>query len=547
MALEGVATGWASVDVEAAMGWVDGLDGDAAQRHEAMAAALLSGAQADPTVALELAVGWAESDLLALAERPKHHMPPLTRAFQALAEDEPSRTFELFAELPASALEKMLAFYDAWTPFRDLLATDLDRALQLGELLDEGSKGWIALISDVGLALTHTDTARALGLAERLSGPRKKWLIEECVRRWDDPAAAARFMLREREYYTSFRMDNAMRELAARDHAGAEEALEILGQIAVEDRDGRRAEVLAGMATHDADRAMAMAAGLDDRGRAQWAVVEAWAGADREGFQAWLAEAPDELHAIGLAAQGAALMRDDPASAARFLSRAVQVGPDQLGASEIRYRYRTMAEVLMRQDLGHAVDWVVGLGGAEVSGVAVEAIARQSLEVDAPGTSEWIAELPAGKVRDMAAVWLVENLQERDPEAAFAWAMSIGETEGVGDRVLGSSARTFYRDQPQEAIEQITAMAPGESRDEALRYVIPVFAQDDPEAAFALALTVSDRAMRGARLSEALSQVRDAERRQALIDSLPESEPAKKRFTRPLGGIQINGRGIVEW
>jgi hypothetical protein len=41
--------------------------------------------------------------------------------------------------------------------------------------------------------------------------------------------------------------------------------------------------------------------------------------------------------------------------------------------------------------------------------------------------SEWIGELPSGKMRDQAIQPLVRTIQQDDPEAAFAWALTVSE------------------------------------------------------------------------------------------------------------------------
>jgi hypothetical protein len=385
VALEGVATGWVTVDVEAAMDWASGLSGNRLHRERALAVVLVSGSEVDARGTAELAVNLKPEDLLALANRPKRHFPPLTRVFQPLGKEDPVRTFKLFEEMPIEALARIFSFYSAWTPFRELFATDADAALRIAELFPEGSKARDAAISDVALAFTHSNVPRALELAELLSPSRKKFIVEQSVSRWDDQAAAMRLLLSEPEYRSRSHLERCMQRLASRDDSGADEALAILEEIPIRDREHVRASTLAGIAEHDPARAMSLTSGLDDKGRAQWGVVEAWAAADGDGFRAWLDSAQAEVRPVGLAAIGAALIGDDPQAAAAYLAEAVQTGADQLEASGIHEPYRDLADVLLKKDLGEAIEWLKSLGGAEVSAPAARLIARRALTVDVPG------------------------------------------------------------------------------------------------------------------------------------------------------------------
>ena len=79
-------------------------------------------------------------------------------------------------------------------------------------------------------------------------------------------------------------------------------------------------------------------------------------------------------------------------------------------------------------DTVEAISFIARVPNEYLKQVAVETLSKEWSKVDPVAASQWIADLPAGKLRDVAAKELVAATVD-DPERAFENAAAIADPE----------------------------------------------------------------------------------------------------------------------
>jgi len=110
---------------------------------------------------------------------------------------------------------------------------------------------------------------------------------------------------------------------------------------------------------------------------------------------------------------------------------------------------RGAAGSFVRRDSSGTLAWAAALP-AEQQIAATESIARTLAREDEMAVSQWIDALPHGAVRDAAAHGLCGPLAQTDPEAAWQWALSIGD-DAVRVPALGTVYHQWAKKQQAEA------------------------------------------------------------------------------------------------
>lgn len=83
----------------------------------------------------------------------------------------------------------------------------------------------------------------------------------------------------------------------------------------------------------------------------------------------------------------------------------------------------------LRTEPGNAATWYLGQTPESQQGEILREIVTHWSATDPNQTAEWLNHLPQSPVKDQGRVQMAHNAFEDDPEAALAWAASIGDAE----------------------------------------------------------------------------------------------------------------------
>ena len=100
----------------------------------------------------------------------------------------------------------------------------------------------------------------------------------------------------------------------------------------------------------------------------------------------------------------------------------------------------------MIDDFDQARAWAEALPPGAGQAAALESIARLGASTDANETAQWLSTLPPGPGRDRAIVPFASDIQQRDPEGAMVWALSISDPLERMDRLERLAGRWNFRD-----------------------------------------------------------------------------------------------------
>jgi hypothetical protein len=165
----------------------------------------------------------------------------------------------------------------------------------------------------------------------------------------------------------------------------------------------------------------------------------------------------------------------DPGVAARWVAGLPQDAAREALAEGV-------AILWANRSVDSAVDWALGLGGAE--GVrALTAIAYEAVRENPLASIEIAATLPESSARDDLVRHAASEWASTAPEAALDWVLQF-EDPAMRNTVLSEIARTWGgADAVAAATLAVTAIEPGRAQDDAIMGIVQRWVQGDAEKA----------------------------------------------------------------
>lgn len=155
--------------------------------------------------------------------------------------------------------------------------------------------------------------------------------------------------------------------------------------------------------------------------------------------------------------------RTDPQTASERLPAIRKESARQLAITGLATNWARLSPL-------NAVEWADGLMGSERE-VAYAQIARTWSNHDSFRSSEWIGELPEGRLRDLTVEQLVGEVAIFEGERSFEWAVSIGDPE-VRKRTTRHAVAAWASQAAEEAQKAINRSAlPVNERQDLLKVV----------------------------------------------------------------------------
>ena len=164
----------------------------------------------------------------------------------------------------------------------------------------------------------------------------------------------------------------------------------------------------------------------------------------------WLERAPQEVVAwarsmpagenrhAALSSVVASLARSDLKLAGSLFA---ELPPESQGKAA-----KALAEQYMIDDFDQARAWAEALPPGAGQTAALERIASLGARTDAKETAERLSTLPPSPGRDQAIVPFASEIQQRDPEGAMVWALSISDPLERMDRLERLVGRWNFRE-----------------------------------------------------------------------------------------------------
>jgi hypothetical protein len=267
------------------------------------------------------------------------------------------------------------------------------------------------------------------------------------------------------------------------------------------------------------------------RGRDQWVALEGllhgWAETDPAGAAEFAAALPNSEHSLHMVRsiahtwaeqdRAAALQwagnQPDLATRQRALGGVVEVwaGTDPAAAAAFvssidnPYERREVLGVTARhwanQNISEAIEWARGLSGEDRQH-ATNAILHEVAEHDPRRSASLFQDITSGQppqnpqeahayqemAREVASMWA-----HSDPSAAAAWALELPETGGMQRGAVAEATERWLRMDGMAAGEWILQLPEGGTRDAAAERVVHSVKNNDPEAAFDWATSISEQ------------------------------------------------------
>ncbi len=217
---------------------------------------------------------------------------------------------------------------------------------------------------------------------------------------------------------------------------------------------------------------------------------------DPQGAIAWAEslETPDHRK-LALASALSSWAHNDPAAAARHL--AAMTDPEQR-----QDLARNVAGAWAHLDEKAAVAWAESLGGSERATALGSIVQRLAGEDPAQAQALYTrfaagldAESADSQQNKQVARTLASSLTETDPQQAIAWAQGLGQ--GPAQQEAWSGIAEKWAGYDAHATSQwLVTLPAGEGRDMAADRLVTAIVRDDPESAWAWALTIGDQRLR---------------------------------------------------
>lgn len=184
------------------------------------------------------------------------------------------------------------------------------------------------------------------------------------------------------------------------------------------------------------------------RAQATRALAEAWVQRDPEAASVWAfqeAEFNGDYELLNTTIRE--FTKRSPEDAEAFVRDMAEAGHSNIALA---------AHVVGRaeQDPAATAEWLSGLSPTDpiYSDDYTGSLMAVWAESDSIAASEWLSQQPQGAQRDAAVYGFSESIQRFEPEAAAAWANTIGDPERRVER-LESSLRSWAETRPVEALE----------------------------------------------------------------------------------------------
>lgn len=104
----------------------------------------------------------------------------------------------------------------------------------------------------------------------------------------------------------------------------------------------------------------------------------------------------------------------------------------------------------------------------------------------------WVAQNPAGILRDEALVKLAETWRANDPQEALTGFLGLTMDDG-STRGLQAIVSQWAQDDPPVAVEHLNSLEKSARRDDLLQHALVSLASQDPELAWKYSDRISDR------------------------------------------------------
>ena len=296
-------------------------------------------------------------------------------------------------------------------------------------------------VRDIARQWSQRDLKSALQWVKDLPPNQQRHATRGLLHTWSrtDPTAAADYL---ETLPPSEEVSDAMHDLA---REWAEKDLKAAGEWAMRQSDGEgRARAIDGVTNRWARQDPAGAARFveslnepHERREALETVGNSWSRQDMWEAVRW-AKTLDPMERV-YAAEGilGRAADQDPDIAVEFFSDLTSgMSSEEMEAGEFHELAGDLAGHISEFDPRNAANWAESLPeGSKLQREAVERVADRWVQNDSMAASEWISQLPEGRVRDAATEQLVDNISRSDPAAAFEWALSASEEEHRHDMI----------------------------------------------------------------------------------------------------------------
>jgi hypothetical protein len=214
------------------------------------------------------------------------------------------------------------------------------------------------------------------------------------------------------------------------------------------------------------------------------ATLAGFASADPDAAKKWLGEnGSTENRWIFDRALVTGLARNDFESASAYV---MQLDPKERGGY-----VEVLAEQKIRDGIGAAADWALGLEDASMKASALQRVADQYTRQDPAQAAAWIKDHADAEYAKDAVGTVARQYAEKDPKSAMSWAATL-PTGASQNEAYGRVFREWGRSDPTAASENLNTMASGPVKDESISSFARTIARDNPEDAITWAASIGD-------------------------------------------------------
>jgi hypothetical protein len=270
--------------------------------------------------------------------------------------------------------------------------------------------------------------------------------------------------------------------------------------------------------------------------------MTAWAEKDFTGALAW-AKAPgkDEGRSESLTFLAAALARDDPSAAVKFIK-------DNFAANEAGNVYENVFAMWAESDFQNALSAAQGIADLQLRSRALRAALSKRAETDPREVLDFVRTARSVDLRASVGRKAVEGWIERDLTAAQEYTMAL-PTGDLRDMLLRQVTDELVRRNPSQALALAEQLPEGE-RAAAVANLFGSWATRDYQAALEAARGLSDGHLQEAALPQIVRGVIEVDLKMAadLADQLPAGDSRRAA----LGAVasrwaQLDPEAAVGW
>ena len=310
-----------------------------------------------------------------------------------------------------------------------------------------------------------------------------------------------------------------------------------------EDPVTRMTDFLAFLKTLDSNESRAAALGTlmenfnpRERARELNMLMSDWAGDDPV---AALTSVKDNKDWTGNMAASTVLSKWVQTNPDAAIAWAVENGKDANDTENGNFYMVGLLGTLAKTDLDRAVQLAqTGMNRSRARGEVMERVLDQFLAQRSPEAAQaWAGSLGQTPFKDGVLSRLASRLADKDAPAAAAWATTLPDNENKS-RVLAEVVQRWSREQPNEAGAWLNQFPASTATDDPRETFAMQVQKKDPEAAIAWAGTITDEKRRERATSEVVKSwaEREPDLARQWVDSNNVSERIKQRYgTKPNG------------